>query len=258
MSRTDSSADQATAAISRRSLLGRIAAAGGAGLIATGMPFGSLFAAAPDEGGPHALDANAMHSPIGTPAEAMRALVEGNRRFADGRPTAPNRSLSHLKDVAPKQAPFAAVLSCADSRVPVEILFDQGLGDVFVCRVAGNIVTPEMLASLEFGTLVLGAKALIVLGHSACGAVKATIAGEAVPGQISTLYQHIQPAVDRAAEKSSHGKAELEAATQENVRMQLRLLARSSPVLRALVKEGKLSIGGAMYDVATGRVAMLD
>lgn len=257
MSRTISSTDHATAGISRRSLLGRIAVAGAGGLIATAMPVGSLFAAVRDEGRPGAPDANAMHNPIGTPADALRALADGNRRFADGRPAALNRSLSRLKDVAPKQAPFAAVLSCADSRVPVEIVFDQGVGDVFVCRAAGNIVTPEMLASLEFGTLVLGAQALVVLGHSDCGAVKATIAGEAVPGQISTLYQHIQPAVDRVAAQSSQGKADLEAVAHENVRMQARLLARSSPVLGRLVKEGKLTIAGGMYDLATGRVAML-
>ena len=257
MSRTKSSTDHAAADISRRSLLGRIAVVGAGGLIATGMPGGSLFAAVPDERRPGALDANAAHTPIGTPADALRALAEGNRRFAEGRPAAPNRSLSRLKDVAPQQAPFAAVLSCADSRAPVEILFDQGIGDVFVCRVAGNVVTPEMLASLEFGTLVLGAQALVVLGHSDCGAVKATIAGKAVPGQISTLYQRIQPAVDRVAAQSSQGKAELEAVAQENVRMQVRLLERSSPVLGGLVKEGKLTIAGAMYDLATGRVAML-
>jgi carbonic anhydrase len=178
----------------------------------------------------------------------------GNRRFVEGRAAGPNRSMTRLKDVAPQQAPFAAVLSCADSRVPVEILFDQGFGDLFVCRAAGNIVTPELLASLEFGTLVLGARALVVLGHTSCGAVKATIDGTAVPGQISALYQHIQPAVERVA---ANGTVQLEAVAQENVRLQARLLTRSSPVIAGLVREGKLAVAGGMYDLATGRVTML-
>ncbi|MBC7673214.1 MAG: carbonic anhydrase [Polaromonas sp.] len=230
--------------VSRRSLLGRLALAGAGGIVAGAIPARSLFAF--------------TLPPIGTPAEALKELATGNQRFVDGKSVGPHRSMARLKEVAPSQAPFAAVLACADSRVPVEILFDQGFGDMFVCRAAGNIVTPEMLASLEFGTLVLGAKAPLVLGHSACGAVKATISGDAVPGQISTLYQYIQPAVDRIAGQSKDGKAELEAAARENVRMQTRLLGRSSPVLRGLVREGKLAIVGGMYDLASGRVAMLD
>ena len=243
--------------VSRRSLLGRLALAGAGGMVASAIPARSLFAFAGDKADAD-LASTAEPSPIGTPREALQELAAGNRRFVDGRSTGPHRSMARLKEVAPSQAPFAAVLACADSRVPVEILFDQGFGDMFVCRAAGNIVTPEMLASLEFGTLVLGAKALLVLGHSGCGAVKATIAGDAVPGQISTLYQYIQPAVDRIAGQSKDGKAELEAVARENVRMQTRLLGRSSPVLRGLVKEGKLAIVGGMYDLASGRVAILD
>ena len=253
--------DIAADAISRRNLLGRLALVGAGGIVATAIPTSSLFAAgaAPSPGS--ILD-RGFAPPLpamNTPADALRELADGNRRFAEGKPVGPNRSMARLKDIAPKQAPFAAVLACADSRVPVEILFDQGFGDVFVCRAAGNIVTPEMLASLEFGTLVLGAKALIVLGHSSCGAVKATIAGDAVPGQISTLYQHIQPAVERVAAQSKdvNAKPELEAVAHENVRIQARLLSRSSPVLGGLVKEGKLAIVGGMYDLTSGRVAML-
>lgn len=259
MTRTSHPAkDIAADAISRRTLLSRLALVGAGGMVATALPARSLLAAATDTRLESIPDFGVALPPINTPAEALRELAAGNRRFAEGKPIGPNRSMARLKDIAPKQAPFAAVLACADSRVPVEILLDQGFGDVFVCRAAGNIVTPEMLASLEFGTLVLGAKALLVLGHSSCGAVKATIAGDAVPGQISTLYQHIQPAVERVAAQSKDAKPELEAVAHENVRMQARLLSRSSPVLGGLVKEGKLAIVGGMYDLTSGRVAMLD
>ncbi|MGH7306445.1 MAG: carbonic anhydrase [Candidatus Rokuibacteriota bacterium] len=112
-----------------------------------------------------------------TADEALKRLLDGNRRFTQGKITAANRDLAHLKAVAPKQAPFAAFLSCADSRVPVEIIFDQGFGDMFVVRVAGNVAAAEETASLEFGTLMLGAKVLVVLGHSGCGAVKAALEG---------------------------------------------------------------------------------
>jgi carbonic anhydrase len=189
---------------------------------------------------------------VNTPDEAMRALREGNARFVAGRVTEPNRNLARVREVAPKQTPFAAVLGCADSRVPVELVFDQGFGDLFVCRAAGNVVTPEIIASLEFGTLVLGSKVLVVLGHSSCGAVAATIAGDPVPGQISTLYQRIQPAVDAVASR------ELEPVAAENVRMQVRLLRRSSPVIAGLIRDGKLQVVGGMYDLKTGAVKFME
>jgi carbonic anhydrase len=189
---------------------------------------------------------------VRTPEEALRELRAGNQRFVDGKSTEPNRTMARIRELSRSQSPFAAVLSCADSRVPVEILFDQGFGDLFVCRAAGNIVTPEIIGSLEFGTAVLGAKALVVLGHTGCGAVKATIAGDAVPGQISTLYRHIQPAVDRTPSR------ELEEVARENVRVQVRLLRSASPVVAGLVREKKLAVTGGVYDLATGRVTMLD
>jgi len=144
------------------------------------------------------------------------------------------------------QKPFAAFLSCADSRVPIEIIFDQGFGDVFITRIAGNIATPELVASLEFGTAVLGSKIIYVLGHTSCGAVKATAAGAAVPGVISSLYYHISPAVALAPN-------DVEKATEENVKLQAKQLA-VSPVLKGLVEEGKLKIFGGVYNLATGAV----
>lgn len=189
---------------------------------------------------------------VHTPADALKELMAGNRRFVDGRPVGPHRNMARVREVSAGQAPFAAVLSCADSRVPPEIVFDQGFGDVFVCRAAGNIVTPELIGSLEFGTMVLGAKALVVLGHTHCGAVKATIAGQAVPGQISTLYRHIRPAVDRSATR------ELEDVARHNVRIQAELLRTSSPVIAQLIAEEKLVVAGGVYDLETGRVVLLE
>ena len=199
----------------------------------------------------HAADESALPA-IHDPADALRELMAGNRRFVDGRPVGPHRNMARVREVSAGQSPFAAVLSCADSRVPPEIVFDQGFGDVFVCRAAGNIVTPELIGSLEFGTLVLGAKALVVLGHTHCGAVKATIAGQAVPGQISTLYRHIRPAVDRSATR------ELEDVARHNVRIQAELLRTSSPVIAQLIAEQKLVVVGGFYDLETGRVALLE
>ena len=215
----------------------------------------SLSGAAVAAGGLGAVPLHADESElplIHTPAGALAELMAGNRRFVEGRAAGPNRNLARVHEVAEGQSPFAAVLSCADSRVPVEIVFDQGFGDVFVCRAAGNIVTPELIGSLEFGTAVLGARVLMVLGHTHCGAVKATIAGQAVPGQISTLYRHIRPAVDRSTTR------ELEDVARHNVRVQAELLRTASPVIAQLVTEEKLVVVGGMYDLETGGVTLLD
>ena len=141
-------------------------------------------------------------------------------------------------------------MACADSRVPVELLFDQTIGHLFVCRVAGNIVSPELIASLEYGAAVLGTKAIMVLGHSNCGAVSATIAAKAVPGQISVLYRSIRPAVDQAG-------TNVEAASKANAKIQAGLLGTSSPVLAEQVKNNQLKIVAAYYDVASGVVSLL-
>ena len=129
-----------------------------------------------------------------TPEEALKVLYSGNSRFASGKSEA-NRDMTRVRVVAREQKPFAAFLGCADSRVPIEIVFDQGFGDLFVTRIAGNVASSENIGSLEFGTQVLGAKVLYVLGHTECGAVNATMKGTDVPGQISGLFQYIRPAV---------------------------------------------------------------
>jgi carbonic anhydrase len=230
--------DNTNAGVSRRRALGLLALSGAA--VATGTV-------------PTSLHAESFELPnISTPREALAELMAGNQRFVSGRTVGPNRSMARLRETAPTQKPFASILACADSRMPVEIVFDQGFGDVFVCRAAGNIVTPEMMGSLEFGTLALGSKVLMVLGHTACGAVKATIDGGPVPGQISTLYQHIQPAVDRVPSK------DVEAVVRENVRVQARLLRNASPVIAQLVRENKLMVVGGVYDLSTGRVTPVE
>ncbi|QJW96358.1 carbonic anhydrase [Frigoriglobus tundricola] len=181
------------------------------------------------------------------PMDALDLLYAGNKRFAAGKPEAPHRDLDRLKEVAPAQKPFAAFLGCADSRVPIEIVFDQGFGDLFVTRIAGNVSTPEITGSLEFGTVVLGAKVLFVLGHTNCGAVTAAVKADEVPGQISSLFYHIRPAVRGA-------KGDVAAAVRENVRNQMDVLREASPVIARLVKRGQLVVGGGVYDLATGKV----
>src|SRR5215471_16795356 len=127
---------------------------------------------------------SAVAQTVLSPDAALTRLIEGNDRFVQGKLASLEEDLAILKEhTVSKQEPFAAVLSCADSRVPVELIFDQSIGDLFVTRVAGNIVTPEIIASLEYGVAVLGVETLVVLGHSSCGAVKAAMKAEEVPGQ---------------------------------------------------------------------------
>jgi len=186
-----------------------------------------------------------------TPDAALAELMAGNERFVTRRITSDAQDLAILKqNNAEKQEPFAAVLSCADSRVPVELVFDQTIGHIFVTRIAGNFATSEIIASLEYGAAVLGTRVILVMGHAGCGAVKATIQGAEVPGQISALYPHIQPAVDQAG-------SNVEAATKANAKIQAALLAESSTVIKGLVKEGKLKVAAAYYDIAAGSVTLL-
>jgi carbonic anhydrase len=187
-----------------------------------------------------------------TPDAALAELMAGNQRFITGRMTSNEHDLAILKEkTIDKQEPFAALLSCADSRVPVELIFDQTIGHLFVTRIAGNFVTPEIIASLEYGAAVLGTEVILVMGHANCGAVKATIQGKEVPGQISALFPHIQPAVDQAGPN-------LEATTKANAKIQAALLRESSTVISGMVKQGKVKVVAGYYDVGTGAVTILD
>lgn len=220
--------------MSRRCAIQRAA---GIGLIATGSTSLDRLVEAHEE----------VRSAPASPADALKKLYEGNARFAKGESLSEHRDLTRVRDIAAKQTPFAAFLGCADSRVPIEFVFDQGFGDLFVTRIAGNIASSENIGSLEFGTRVLGAKVLYVLGHSACGAVSATMKGEEVPGQISGLFQHIRPATKAA-------KGDLDKAIRENVKNQALILAEASPVISRLVRDGELIVAGGIYDLATGIV----
>jgi carbonic anhydrase len=185
-----------------------------------------------------------------TPDAALQELVAGNQRFSSNQLTSIEHDLAMLKDhTVAKQEPFAGVLSCADSRVPVELIFDQTIGHLFVTRVAGNIITPEITGSLEYGVAVLGIKALVVLGHANCGAVKAAMKTDPVPGQISSLYPHLRPAVEKSGRS-------LENAIEENAKYQADLLRTSSTVIKEAIKSGTLKVQAGVYDLATGKVTL--
>ena len=195
---------------------------------------------------PRALPAQSKLSPDA----ALQELVAGNQRFASNQLTSIDHDLAMLRDhTAEKQEPFAAVLSCADSRVPVELIFDQTIGHIFVTRVAGNLVTPEIIASLEYAVAVLGVKTLLVLGHSACGAVKAAMKADAVPGQISALYPHLRRAVEQSG-------GNFDKAIEANTKVQADLLRTSSTVIRDAIKSGNLTVSSAVYDLASGKVTL--
>ncbi|GAB4276218.1 MAG: carbonic anhydrase [Oscillatoriaceae cyanobacterium] len=188
-----------------------------------------------------------------TPDEALQKLMDGNKRFVEQKRQNPNQNTARLTEVARGQNPFAAILSCADSRVPTEIVFDQGFGDLFVVREAGNIATSEETGSLEFGTAVLGAKVLMVIGHEGCGAVNAAMKGDAVPGQIGSILAAIKPAL---ANVTGEGDKRLENAIKANVMLQMSRL-QASPVIQQLLKEGKLKVVGAYYDLDTGVISLI-
>ncbi|MEH2158000.1 carbonic anhydrase [Nostoc sp.] len=188
-----------------------------------------------------------------TPDKALQELLDGNERFAKRKRRNPDQSYSRLVEVAKGQKPFASILGCADSRVPSEIVFDQGLGDLFVCRIAGNIATTQQIGSLEFGSLVLGSKVIMVVGHERCGAVEAAIKGAPVPGRIGSLLEAIKPSVESSKGKSGD---KLENACKANILAQVEKL-KSSTVLSELIKAEKLKIVGGYYDLDTGEISLV-
>ena len=190
-----------------------------------------------------------------TPDDALALVLAGNRRFCDDCPTAYAQDLDLLHALtAERQAPIVAVLACADSRVPVGMIFDQSIGRLFVARVAGYSATTEVIASLEYSVAMLGVKAIIVMGHTNCGAILAAIRNEPVPGQISALFAAILPAIHLAEDA---GEDE-DAVTRRHVQNQVDVLTRSSTVIAHAVGDGTLKVVPALYDVATGEVALLD
>jgi len=188
-----------------------------------------------------------------SPAEAIQMLKDGNARFLEGAPV--DRALhEQVAATASGQYPYAVVLGCIDSRVPVETLFDQGIGDVFTARVAGNIVNEDLLGSMEFACKLAGSKAILVLGHTACGAVKGAI-GKARLGNLTALVQKIEPVVDQvAAIMDSEDPAFTDAVAEANVARTIQAIRENSEVLAEMEAAGEIVITGAMYDVASGKV----
>ncbi len=188
-----------------------------------------------------------------SPDAALQKLMEGNQRFAEHHPEYPDQSQARLQEVAQAQHPFVTILSCADSRVPAEIIFDQGIGDIFDVRIAGNIVIPEALGSIEYAVVLLGTPVVMVLGHERCGAVTAAVQNEALLGDISSFVKAIKPAVERVKDQSGDA---VENAVVANVQYQIERLKRS-PLLTERLQSGKLKIVGGRYDLDTGRVTII-
>ncbi|MEH2054832.1 MAG: carbonic anhydrase [Nostoc sp.] len=189
-----------------------------------------------------------------SPNEAIRRLLDGNQRFIHQKRQYPDQSLEHLRLVAKAQYPFAAIFGCADSRVPAEIIFDQGLGDLFVVRVAGNVVSDTVIGSLEYSTAVLGSQLIVVLGHRRCGAVAEAIKNELLPGRIGLIIEGIKPSLERIKFRTGDN---MQDAVIANIQYQTEKLQENSTILAKLLREGKLKIVGACYDIDTGKVNII-
>lgn len=228
-------------------------------LLAGGLAGGLALAAAPL----FAASAFAQSGGYGTavpvnPDEAMKRLVDGNARYVAGTQQNADYSAGRLKR-ATGQQPFAAIVACSDSRVVPELVFDQGPGELFIVRVAGNFIDENGLASLEFATAVLGVKLILVLGHASCGAVQATITSikdnTLPPGHLPSLVNAIRPAVYEAMR--SNPPDLLAAASDMNVKMNAKLAQTATPILSERAGAGQLKSASAMYDIGTGKVTFL-
>ncbi|HEX9326414.1 MAG TPA: carbonic anhydrase [Reyranella sp.] len=227
------------AGLSRRVMLG-------AGLAAA--------AAAPFAGVAQAQPARAAD----TPDAALKLLVDGNARYVSNQMNERDFSAGRAARVR-GQAPFAAILGCADARVAPELAFDQAPGDLFVVRVAGNFMTPDGLASLEYGAAVLGTKVIMVLGHTNCGAINSTVAalqkGNDLPGHIGDLVRAMKPGVEPVLKQPGDDLAQR--AVLANVRWNVQRLIEAKPILADMVTAKKLSVVGGVYDLATGKVTLV-
>jgi carbonic anhydrase len=208
-------------------------------------PLLALFLAAP---------LAAAGDPAVTAEEALAKLMIGNRRYVTNHMQHPHQTRAARLALSREQHPFATILSCADSRVPPEIVFDEGLGDLFVVRVAGNISDDAVLGSIEYAAEHLHVPLVVVLGHTRCGAVSAAVAGASEHNHVDTLLKAIQPAVAQAAKEPGD---KLSNAIRDNVMLVVRQLRESHPVLAEMQAKGKLKIVGAVYNLETGRVEFL-
>jgi carbonic anhydrase len=194
-----------------------------------------------------------------TPQSALQMLKDGNERFMSGKNI--NRDyMSQVKATSKNQYPFAIILNCIDSRSPSEILFDQGIGDVFNARIAGNIVDEDILGSMEFACKVMGAKLIVVMGHTNCGAIKGAC-DDVKMGNLTDLLAKIKPAVDSVKEtgdRSSKNYGFVSKVTEENVRLALQNIKANSPILKEMLDKGEIILVGAMYDLETGQVTFYE
>lgn len=193
------------------------------------------------------------------PDQALTRLMAGNATYVKSKILQINVAETR-GPLAGGQNPYACILSCADSRISPELAFNEGRGDLFIARVAGNFLNTDILASLEYGTAVLGAPLVMVLGHTNCGAIDASVKAytqnASFPGHIQALTTAIAPAV-REASKKAKGKELIDVATAENVRLNVEKLKESNPILSERVKKGSLKIVGAIYDLPSGRVSLI-
>jgi carbonic anhydrase len=189
-----------------------------------------------------------------TPEKALDRLKEGNARFVADKPTTRDNTDKKRRELVKGQRPFAIVLACADSRVSPELIFDQGLGDLFVLRVAGNIADPALLGSMEYGVTHLKSPLIVVLGHEKCGAVEAAISGQKLDGNLGKLIDMVQPGKDLPKDE----KQALNAGIANNVRTQAGLLTSKSDVLKDFVSSKRIRIATGVYSLETGKVTWLD
>ena len=191
-----------------------------------------------------------------TPARALEMLKQGNERFVNGK-TLPRDFLAQVRQTATGQYPFAAIVSCLDSRIPPAIVFDQGVGDLFVGRIAGNFVNDDMLGSLEFATKLSGAKLVVILGHTECGAIRGAC-DAAQLGLLTATLANINPAVKAVqgdyTPRNSSNAGFVQSVAEMNVQLTMKKLLDRSVVLREMVDKGELGLVGAMYDITTGKV----
>ena len=195
-----------------------------------------------------------------TPAKAVEMLQQGNTRFVSGE-ALERDYMAQVKQTASGQYPFAAVVSCLDSRIPPEIVFDQGIGDLFVARVAGNFVNEDILGSLEFATKVVGSKLIVIMGHTECGAVKGACDGVEL-GLLTATLADINPAVTAVQgdyePRSSENAEFVHAVTVKHVQLTIQRLLNWSTTMRRMVDSGELGLVGAIYDIETGKVEFLE
>jgi len=196
-----------------------------------------------------------------TPTEVIQLLKDGNQRFVDGE-ALERDFMSQVRQTAEGQYPMAAILGCIDSRVPHEIVFDKGVGDIFSARVAGNFINTDILGSLEFAAAVAGSKVIVVLGHTECGAVKGACDGVEL-GNLTSTLANIAPAIYAVGDevdgpRTSANSEYVQAVAHENVRQTVQNIVDRSPVLRGLVESGELIVVGAMHDVTTGEVTFYE